>query len=281
MPPRRPSRPTSPDVDALRAALGQGKIVRVGIAPSGQFPDGVTGRVRRIGDPAIDGDEFLFVEVPVGGTKDVLPFATKDLTSAPARRSAGHTSSPLRQATVGLSPGTGQLRPATGGRPATPVRPAASVSTARLLPSTATATTATPPLVAAGATNPSVDNADTASPPPTTTPTAKRTGQATARSTPLGGRGKRAPVTITISTVGDEAAAWRIDARIGARAAVRSTVIPPSRVWEIVQSLGEPKLTEVVQTLLEDHRRSTQARADALAAELSDLQAELNSFPTN
>ena len=92
-------------------------------------------------------------------------------------------------------------------------------------------------------------------------------------------RGKRAPVTITITTAGDESAAWRIDARIGAKVAVRPTVVPPSRVWEIVQSLGEPKLTELVQTLLDDHRRSTQARADALAAELSALQAELSTFP--
>lgn len=87
-------------------------------------------------------------------------------------------------------------------------------------------------------------------------------------------------MTITISTAGDESAAWRIDARIGAKVAVRPTVVPPSRVWEIVQSLGEPKLTELVQTLLDDHRRSTQARADVLAAELSTLQAELNSFPS-
>ena len=88
-------------------------------------------------------------------------------------------------------------------------------------------------------------------------------------------------MTITISTAGDESAAWRIEAKIGAKAAVRPTVIPPSRVWELVQSLGEPKLTELVQSLLDDHRRTTQARADALAAQLSALQAELNSFPTS
>ena len=86
-------------------------------------------------------------------------------------------------------------------------------------------------------------------------------------------------MSITISTAGDESASWRIEAKIGAKVAVRPTSIPPSRVWEIVQSLAEPKLTALVQTLLDDHRRSTQARADALAAELSVLQAELKSFP--
>ncbi len=235
MPPRRPARPTPPDVEALRAALGQGKIVRVGIAPSGQFPDGVTGRVRRIGDPAVDGEEFLFVEVPVGGTKDVLPFAAKDLTSAPARRAAGAallaaTSAPVRSAPPTAPPPRDQaviepLPPTKPAGPGAPARPARSKTTA------------------------------------------------------TGGRGKRAPVSITISTAGDESAAWRIEARIGAKVAVRPTVVPPSRVWEIVQTLGEPRLTDVVQTLLEDHRRSTQARADALAAELAGLRAELNSFP--
>jgi len=86
-------------------------------------------------------------------------------------------------------------------------------------------------------------------------------------------------VTITISTAGDENALWQIEAKIGARTAVKPTVIAPSRVWEIVQSLGETKLTELVQALLGDHRRTTQARADALAAELSVLHLELSSFP--
>ena len=46
-----------------------------------------------------------------------------------------------------------------------------------------------------------------------------------------------------------------------------------------MKSLEEPRLTSLVESLLDDHRRSTQARADALAAELSTLQLELMSFP--
>ena len=122
MPPRRPPRPTPPDVDLLRTALGQGKLVRVGIAPSGQFPDGVTGRVRRIGDPAVDGDEFIFVEVPIGGAKDVLPFAPNDLIGTPARKPAAPAapSSSVRVGPVGpvragdVPPGT---YPAPGSPP--------------------------------------------------------------------------------------------------------------------------------------------------------------------
>ncbi len=240
MPPRRPTRPAPPDPETLRADLARGKIVRVGIAPSDQFPDGVTGRVRRIGDPAIDGDEFLYVEVLLGGAKDVLPFAPKDLIGAPSRRK---TAAPKPEPEPELL----QLKKSpTTGRP-----------TARSLRSAPAA--------------PAKDAPDEAAP----------TAPATGRRASAAGKGRRAPVAITISTDGDESAAWRIEARVGTRVAVRPTVVPPSRVWEIVQSLGEPKLTLLVQTLLEDHRRSTQARADALAAQLSMLQAELSLFPAD
>lgn len=263
MPPRRPARPTPPDVDALRASLGQGKIVRVGIAPSDQFPDGVTGRVRRIGNPAVDGDEYLFVEVPVGGTKDVLPFAAKDLTNVPARKPVALVPTSVRTPHV-------QVPRALVSPPIPPrlvVAPPAHAATSIQVPSGQSAT-------------PSLPTTSFADPSGAPLQSVQPTGRAVPKNAPSGGRGKRAPVTITISTAGDDSAAWRIEARIGVKVAVRPMVIPPSRVWDIVQSLGEPKLTEVVQTLLDDHRRSTQARADALAAELSSLQAELSSFPS-
>ncbi len=264
MPPRRPPRPTPPDVDLLRTALGQGKLVRVGIAPSGQFPDGVTGRVRRIGDPAVDGDEFIFVEVPIGGAKDVLPFAPNDLIGTPARKPA---------APAAPSSSVGSVRsvrsePVTS-RPAPTRPPAARPGVGQPVTTPATAPAPTP------ATAPAATQSTPAPAEPAGVPSAGRPAPKASSA----GRGKRAPVSITISTAGDESASWRIEAKIGAKVAVRPTSIPPSRVWEIVQSLAEPKLTALVQTLLDDHRRSTQARADALAAELSVLQAELKSFP--
>jgi hypothetical protein len=257
MPPRRPPRPVPPDVDILRAGLDQGKLVRVGIAPSGQFPDGVTGRVRRIGDPAVDGDEFIFVEVPVGGTKDVLPFAPNDLVGAPARR---RTATPTAADST-----TRAARPMS--KPASaPVAAAAATSPPLFETPRPRSAVADPSPAPARAVQPT---------PVPAAPPVRAGGKAVAAA----GRGKRAPVSITISTTGDESASWRIEARIGAKTAVRPTSIPPTRVWEIVQSLGEPKLTALVQSLLDDHRRSTQARAAALAAELSALQAELESFP--
>lgn len=303
MPPRRPARPVPPDVDVLRAGLAQGKIVRVGIAPSDQFPDGVTGRVRRIGDAAVDGDEFLFVEVPAGGAKDVLPFAAKDLTATPPRvQRRGPTErralaerrvpadSPVaaeRRGSAGsesaaaedserdalFRAGANQAEGAARTGPASPVHPMppAQVGGARRSASGPGLTPPTRPR-----TTPAADTAQPSADPPAVAgeSAARNPGRAVA-----GPRGKRAPITISISTAGDESAAWRIQATIGARTTIRPTTISPARVWEIVQSLGEPKLSELVRSLLDDHRRNTQARADALAAELSDLQAELKSFP--
>src|SRR5664279_5981385 len=96
MPPRRPAvGPVPIDVDALRSALAAGKIVRVGISRSAQFPEGAIGRVKAMGYPATDGEEFIQVEVNLNGTRDVLPFTAADLT--PATRSR-------RSTVVGPSP---------------------------------------------------------------------------------------------------------------------------------------------------------------------------------
>src|SRR6476469_5430266 len=83
MPPRRRTPiPTPIDVDAVRRKLAEGKIVRVGISRSAQFPDGGIGRVRRVGDPTVDGEEYVQVELTLNGTKDTLPFTPADLTPA-------------------------------------------------------------------------------------------------------------------------------------------------------------------------------------------------------
>ena len=262
MPPRRPIRPVPPDIDALRSALARGKIVRVGIAPSGQFPDGVTGRVRSIGDPATDGEEYVLVEVPVGGSKDVLPFAPGDLMGAPVGRPSGRTApgAPASRSAPGRPTTTSGSADGNSGADRNSVEPDTEE---QLFPVPARAVA----VLASAANAPTSPPGGEAARPADK----KQTGSA---------RGKRPPVTITISTAGDESAVWRLDVRIGARTAVRPTVVPPSRVWEIVDSLGDQKASSVVKSLLDDHRRATQARADALAAQLSLLQDELDSFPS-
>ena len=93
MPPRRRTAAVPLDVEATRQKLAEGKIVRVGISRSAQFPEGAIGRVRGVGDPAVDGEEFVQVELTLGGTRDVLPFTPADLT--PATRAPAHP--PIRR----------------------------------------------------------------------------------------------------------------------------------------------------------------------------------------
>lgn len=306
MPPHRSIRPAPPDVDVLRANLGQGKIVRVGLAPSDQFPDGVTGRVRRIGDPVVDGDEFIFVEVPVGGAKDVLPFAISDLLASPARAKAAATARPPSRTAPATAP-TGKLttapkatNAATSGRTTGPTTPAAPPTPAAVSPRTLQKSSGAPtgaaprsaptsPIGIGVASSPAsfssrMGSASADAPPVDSLlglPTTDRSSRTPRRNPARAARGKRAPVTITINTSGDESAVWSIEARIGAKAVVRPTAIPLTRVWELVQSLGEPELSDLVRALLDEHRHSTQVRADALAAQLSALQAELRSFPAD
>ena len=90
-------------------------------------------------------------------------------------------------------------------------------------------------------------------------------------------KGKRPAVTITVSTDGESG--WRVEARVGARVVVRAVPVSPARVAEIARELDEPRLTEVVEALLAEHRKAVQTRADQLAAELAEVQAELELFP--
>lgn len=89
MPPRRrvPT-PIPIDIEAVRRKLAEGKIVRVGISRSAQFPEGGTGRVRHVGDPAVDGEEYVQVELSLNGTRDILPFTPADLTPATRTKAA-------------------------------------------------------------------------------------------------------------------------------------------------------------------------------------------------
>ncbi len=261
------------DPDDLRSALADGRMVRVRLAPSAQFPDGVLGRVRRVGDPALDGAEFVFVEVTLDGRRDVLPFAPGDLSdpAAPPPRV------PRRRPPAATAPeGRTALSAVTGGRR---TRPATGTSTSPAVGPAATG--GAPQRVVAGQSATSV-------PEPAAAPR-RRGAQARAEAAAVlamspspaaaARRGARSPLEIVLSTSGDESGAWSVRATVGARTVVRSTAVLPLRVWEIVQSLGNEALTRTVQTHLEDHRRSTERRAEALAAELAGVRAELASLP--
>lgn len=316
MPPRRRATAVPLDVELTRQQLAAGKIVRVGISRSAQFPEGAIGRVRGIGDPAVDGDEYVQVELTLGGTRDVVPFTPADLTPATrGRRPAepapdvAKTARPNEPANGARGgPGSARRNTAAAARPQS--SPASPPSESVLFATSATVGPAAGPLSGpspAGATpaasQPAVSPsrplrdvvAATASQPavsqpavsqPTRTPKVGPAPEADlvnppARPTSKSARGVKRPpgVTITIATTDTEPTTWRIEARVGSRVALRAGAVTPARVWELVQLLQNETLSRAVGAILTEQRSAAQARATVLAAELAAVRAELDALP--
>lgn len=305
MPPRSrtPRKPGPVDIEVLRTRLAAGGRVRIGIRASGQFPDGAVGMVRRIGDPMTDGADFVQVETSIGGVKDILPFAPADLLAPPARGAAAAVPSSARTApSSGGSVGRGSAgntaagNTAAGNVAAGSAAGAAAGSAAAGRARSGTAGVPSPPSVLSragrasrGLTVPAPDipmrsrspiagsafaMPRAAEPSKATVPGRSKSGATTGRARP-----RRIPATVTIATTEDDTAPWTVEARIGARVCLKATPVSPARVWEIVKTLGEPRLTALVDSLLAEHRKATQARADALARELAAVRAELRAYP--
>lgn len=310
MPPRRRTPPPI-DVDDLRSRLDQGKIVRVAIAHSAQFPEGTVGRVRSLGDPAVDGDEFIHVELSVNGTKDLLPFAPADLT-VPTRASA------VRNGTTGGAKAaeSGASAAAPNGSPGASRNGAAHPAAVAAPPGEPLVAPAAPAPAGLGAAAvaragsngsgsngagsnravangshgggpaPAVDRiffGGPAQPPAAETaarPTAARPARSAGKGTPRQAAKRRGPaVAITIGTSDTDPPQWRLEAKVGAKVVVRHGSVAPTRVWELVGLLGDETLSRAVGTVLDEQRQAARSRADALAAELAAVQAELAELP--
>lgn len=331
MPPRRRTAPPPIDVEDLRSRLDQGKIVRVAIAHSAQFPEGTLGRVRSLGDPAVDGDEFIHVELSVNGMKDLLPFAPGDL-AAPTRASAvkssatkavSNGSSPGRSngsangAGNGASPVAGNaaappgeplIAPAAAPAPTTPAPAATASAPAPAAPvgpsgsavngAAATVNGAAATVNGAGANGsaahgamangspgggpaPAVDRVFFGGPAqPATADPRPKAPRPTAKAATKPAAKRRGPaVAISIGTTDTDPPQWRLEAKVGAKVVVRNGSVPPARVWELVGMLGDETLSRAVGTVLDEQRQAAQSRADALAAELAAVQAELAELP--
>lgn len=107
MPPRRrkPSGLTDEDVARLRSQLGEGRRPRVALSGP-QFEAGAAGTVVRIGDPAVDGADFLTVRVKVNGVTDELAFAPTELSLGGRTKAAGTKSAQPGSAQPGSGSGT-------------------------------------------------------------------------------------------------------------------------------------------------------------------------------
>ena len=270
---RRPA--AAIDVEAVRSKLAEGKIVRVGITRSAQFPDGGTGRIRHVGDPEVDGDEYVQVELSLNGTRDILPFTPADLT--PAVRGRPPAQFP---ATTPLRPTVGRPSPDTASRPAAAHhgnRPESGTGTGNR-PASVQADSIQPagPLSSVG---PAVAPDSRHEPARTTTVEQKSPRQTTPKAKSAKGPRRTPPVSITVATTASEPVEWKIEARVGTKVAVRSAVVSPARVWEFVRLLDNEALSQAVGSILDEQRTAAQARADALTAELAQVRAELDALP--
>ena len=83
---------TDAEVAALRSQLERGRNPRVRLRAGG------AGTVIGVGDPAVDGPEYIRVKVTLNGTRDTLPFAPEDLVTfsggAKASRAGSRAPSP-------------------------------------------------------------------------------------------------------------------------------------------------------------------------------------------
>lgn len=302
------------DLDALRAAISAGRQVRVGVLPTGQFPDGTAGRVRTVGTPDVDGPEFIQVELMVGGAKDVVPFAPTDLS--PLRRGqsapepvvgAATPRRPRRAGAEGAATAGGsaaaraaiRLSLVPSGRTEPPVLPAPPVPPVR------TAPVVPPVLGGPGGVMAGIATAETAIPRPTrsrraaappagaapvpasetplpvapTTPDAVGPPSSAAGSRRSADRVKRQPITVTLATAGPDHTSWTVQVTVGSRTVVKPSAVPPAQAWTVVAGLGHPEVEKFVAGALADHRRQTQERADRLGRELAAAQAELAGYP--
>ncbi len=269
MPPRRRAAAPPPiDVEAVRTKLAEGKIVRVGITRSAQFPDGGTGRIRHVGNPEVDGDEYVQVELSLNGTRDILPFTPADLT--PAVRGRPPAQFPVASARSAAA------RPAPDSGPRPPTAEHADRAGAGVNRPSSDGATGPPPAVRPA----EVANAqgEPGQPAPVERSSPRQTVPAP-KPRPAKGARRTPPVSITVATTASEPVEWRIEARVGTKVAVRSAVVSPARVWEFVRLLDNEALTQAVGTILDEQRTAAQARADALAAELAQVRAELDALP--
>jgi hypothetical protein len=70
---------TDEQVAKLQDELAAGRAPRVKIEGS-QFAAGTAGIVKRVGDPAVDGEDFITVRVKINGVTDELLFGPKELS---------------------------------------------------------------------------------------------------------------------------------------------------------------------------------------------------------
>ena len=277
MPPRRRTPPRSRSTSRRCAEnLTRARSFESASAGRHSFPKGARAGCGRSGDPAVDGEEYVQVELSLNGTRDILPFTPADLTPATraAARAKAVPSPPQRTKPTRpgrrCSDGRSDFGRPQGRRQPSQADSGDPLGSVMAGPPRAAAIHPAPPALCASRSAGTERIADR---------TVGGPGQEQPRRCPAGGKNSP-PVTITIATTDSEPTA------VADRGPRRRAGGAPFRNGVPCAGLGAGPTTRGPDV---DHRRSVeswtnngsaaQARADALAAELAQVRAELEALP--
>jgi hypothetical protein len=238
---------TDQDVQQLRDQLAGGKRPRVQLSGS-QFAAAPSATVVRIGDPAVDGSDYLTVRVKVNGVLDELAFAPAELQLG-RRRPAAEPVAPPRPARRRAAPVAKPRSQAARPAPAVPV----------VAPMAATAPISEPAAAEPPSDPSSADPSSAGS-----SPASRNARRRKPTSTPT--------VSFTVASTGDS---WTVSANRGAKGIVKHVPVQPGVVTALAELLAQPALLDAVAEINQTALSQAQARADELRAELHRLEAVL------
>jgi hypothetical protein len=241
---RRKTGLTPESVAALATQLAEGKRVRVKFSDP-QFGEATTGAVVRIGDPAVDGADYITVRVTVNGHADELPFAPNEL-ELPGGRVAGSAKPSRRRQASRPSPDASE--PQTGRAPV-------KVPAHEL-----------PPKAPDKAPDKALEKALPAKALP-----AKSLAAAGGR-TPRRKASIPPKITLTITSSG---ASWSVSALRGAKSVTKSAAVSPGVVTAIADLLDQSGISAAVAEVNETALAEAEQRAAQLRVELAELDAVL------
>jgi hypothetical protein len=235
----------SAQVEQLREKLSNGGRPRVTVSGP-QFPADTVGTIVRIGDPAVDGDDYVTVRTRVGGVADELAFSPSELsgTGKGAARTGKTGAGTPTQPPIKRGPGRPRKQIADAPRPTRPE------------PTPMPSPTQTPAPAPAPA--PTVRS-------PTPTSVKSRRG------------GPTPPVKISITSSG---ATWTVSVDRGARTLVKNAAVAPGAVTAIAALIGNEGVEQAVAAVNDTARTEAEARAEQLRTELAEVQALLDSHLT-
>jgi hypothetical protein len=233
---RSPSRGLSTEeLESIRDGLAAGRKPRIVFTDAAGQMAGQAGQVVALNDPEVD-EEWVVVRFG----RDELPFSPADL-AIPAKTSAARGAA----AKVATAPApefkiTRETKPAAVPAPRqeeTVPEKSASTVEANVVP--AQAGEAKPARKATGA---------------------------------RGGKAKVASLTVTLAYADGE---WTVAANQGAKPLAKPYLIKPAEALKMVGMLDVPTVHEAVEQILTSERAEVEQRAQALRAELAEVEAKL------